>query len=104
MIDRTDLLLIAIMALTTYLVRAIPFTAMRKKIKNRYLKSVLYYMPYAILSAMTIPAVFYSTGNPLVSAAGFAAGMILSLAGCSLFTVSAACSAVSLIVWLIARR
>ena len=99
--DRLTLILIAVMALTTYLVRAVPFAAMRKKIRNRYLKSVLYYMPYAILSAMTVPAVFFSTGSVTVAAAGFAAGMALSLAGCPLFTVSAVCSAVSLAVWLL---
>ena len=101
--DRLTLILIAVMALTTYLVRAVPFAAMRKKIENRFLRSVLCYMPYAILSAMTVPAVFYSTGSIAVSAAGFAVGMILSLMGRSLFTVSAACSAVSLGVWLLTK-
>ena len=100
---RVTFMLIAIMALTTYLVRAFPFAAMRKKVKNRFLRSVLFYMPYAILSAMTVPAVFLSTGSIAVSAAGFAVGMILSLMGKSLFTVSAVCSGVSLCVWLLTR-
>lgn len=91
--------LIAVMALTTYLVRMIPFTAMRKKITDPFLKSVLYYMPYAILSAMTIPAVFTATGDPLSSLAGFAVGMVLALCGQSLLTVAAAASAASLAVW-----
>ena len=54
---------IAVMAGVTYLVRMIPFTAFRKQIKSRFIKSVLYYLPYAVLSAMTVPAIFYSTGN-----------------------------------------
>ena len=51
------------MAGVTYLVRMIPFTAFRKQIKSRFIKSILYYLPYAVLSAMTVPAIFYSTGN-----------------------------------------
>lgn len=54
---------IAVMAGVTYLVRMIPFTAFRKQIKSRFIKSTLYYLPYAVLSAMTVPAIFYSTGN-----------------------------------------
>ena len=54
---------IAVMAGVTYLVRMIPFTAFRKQIKSRFIKSILYYLPYAVLSAMTVPAIFYSTGN-----------------------------------------
>ena len=54
---------IAVMAGVTYLIRMIPFTAFRKQIKSRFIKSVLYYLPYAVLSAMTVPAIFYSTGN-----------------------------------------
>ena len=54
---------IAVMAGVTYLIRMIPFTVFRKQIKSRFIKSVLYYLPYAVLAAMTVPAIFYSTGN-----------------------------------------
>ena len=47
--------LMIIMAVTTYLVRMIPFTAFRKKITNPFFKSLIYYLPYALLSAMTFP-------------------------------------------------
>ena len=57
------ILYIAVMAGVTYLVRMIPFTLFRKQIKSRFIKSILYYLPYAVLSAMTVPAIFYSTGN-----------------------------------------
>ena len=103
MTDRHVLLLILVMAGTTYLVRAVPFAAMRKKIENRYLRSVLRYLPYAILSAMTIPAVFRCAGSAPVSLAGFAAGMILAVQGKSLFAVSAAASLTALAVWLLTR-
>ena len=54
---------IAVMAGVTYLIRMIPFAAFRKQIKSRFIKSILYYLPYAVLAAMTVPAIFYSTGN-----------------------------------------
>ena len=103
MTDRHVLLLILVMAGTTYLVRAVPFAAMRKKIENGYLRSVLRYLPYAILSAMTIPAVFRCAGSVPVSLAGFAAGLILAVLGKSLFAVSAAASLTALAVWLLIR-
>lgn len=53
-----------VMSLVTYLIRMIPFVLVKKKIKNRFLLSFLYYVPYAVLSVMTIPAIFYSTGVP----------------------------------------
>lgn len=80
---------ITVMAGVTYLVRMLPAVLCREKIKSRLLNSFLYYMPYAILSAMTIPAVFYSTGSAVSAAAGFAAAAVLSLKGKSLIIASA---------------
>ena len=56
---------IAVMAIVTYLVRMLPFVIFRKKITNVRVKSFLYYVPYAVLSAMTFPAIFTSTGTKL---------------------------------------
>ena len=72
------LIYIAVMAGVTYLVRMIPFTLFRKQIKSRFIKSVLYYLPYAVLSAMTVPAIFYSTGNPIAAVAGTVAAVIVA--------------------------
>lgn len=83
---------IAVMAGVTYLVRMIPFTLMRKKIKSRFLRSFFYYIPYAVLSAMTIPAIFYSTGNMITAAAGTAAAVILAYFGLPLIVVALAAS------------
>ena len=69
---------IAVMAVTTYLIRVIPFVAVRGKIKSRFLNSVLYYIPFAVLSAMTFPAVFYATGDVLSSTIGTFAALILA--------------------------
>lgn len=88
-------LYIMVMALVTYLIRMIPLTVFRKKITNPFIRSFLYYVPYACLTAMTVPAVFYAT-NSLVSAfAGVAVAVILACCRRSLVTVAAgACLAV----------
>ena len=54
----TMLLYIAVMAGVTYLVRAVPFVAFRKKIQSKFIRSMLYYLPYAVLTAMVLPGVF----------------------------------------------
>lgn len=74
----TKLLYIAVMAGVTYLIRMIPFTVFKKKIKSRFIQSVLYYIPYAVLSAMTFPAIFYSTDSPVTAAIGTAVAIILA--------------------------
>lgn len=91
-------LYILVMALVTYLIRMIPLTVFRNKITNPFIRSFLYYVPYACLTAMTIPAVFYAT-NSLVSAfAGVAVAVILACCRRSLVTVAAgACLAVFMV-------
>ena len=92
------LLYIFAMALTTYLVRMIPFTAFRKKIKSRFARSFFYYIPYAVLAAMTFPAIFYSTGSILSAAVGLAVAMILAFFNQSLIVVSLAACAAAFVV------
>ncbi len=80
---------------TTYLVRMLPLVLMKGKITNRFLLSFLHYIPYAVLSVMTIPAIFTATGSLTSAAAGFAVAMLLAWKGRSLLTVAAAaCAAV----------
>lgn len=90
---RADYLLyIAVMALTTYLVRMLPFTLFRKKITSRFAKSFFHYIPYAVLAAMTVPAIFYSTNSILSAAAGFAVAILLAFLDRPLILVAlAAC-------------
>ena len=71
-------LYIAVMACVTYLIRMIPFTVFRKKIKSRFLKSFLFYIPYAVLSAMTIPEIFYSTGETVTALVGTVVAAVLA--------------------------
>lgn len=54
---------IAVMAGTTYLIRALPMLLVRRKIKSHFVQSFLYYVPYAVLAAMTVPAILESTAS-----------------------------------------
>ena len=69
---------VAVMALVTYLIRMLPIAAFRKKIQNKFVLDFLYYVPYAVLAAMTIPAVFYSSNGLISAAAGFVVAVVLS--------------------------
>ena len=88
------ILYIAIMAGVTYLIRVVPFTVFRKKIQNHFLQSFLYYIPYAVLSAMTI---FYSTGNVITAAVGTVVAVLLAYWNLPLIVVALAASAAALV-------
>ncbi len=81
-------LMILVMAGVTYLIRMIPFAFFRKKIKSEYLKSFLYYIPYAVLSAMTFPYILYSTGNIYTAIIGTVVAIVASVCKRSLLTVA----------------
>lgn len=94
-------LYILVMAVTTYLIRAIPLTLIKKPIRNRFLKSFLHYVPAACLTAMTFPAILYATNNAPLSihmlsgGAGLVVAVLLALKKRSLIVVAvAACAAV----------
>ena len=79
---------VAVMALVTYLIRMLPLAAFRKKITSRFLMNFLFYVPYAVLSAMTIPAVFYSSGSIWSAAAGCIVAVVLAFFEKGLLTVA----------------
>lgn len=88
---------VLVMALTTYLIRAIPLTLLKKPIKSRFVRSFLHYVPTACLTAMTFPAILYATENIISGAMGLAVGILLALKKKSLIIVAvAACAAVFL--------
>ena len=87
---------IAIMAGVTYLIRMIPFTVFQKKIRSRFVLSFLHYVPYAVLSAMTIPAIFYSTGSMITAAVGTVVAIVLAYFEKPLIVVALAASAAAL--------
>lgn len=88
----------AVMAVVTYLIRVMPMLVFRKKIKNRWVKSFLYYVPYTVLSAMTFPAVFSSTGSFVSAAAGSAVAIVLAYCRRSLLTVAVGAALTAFIV------
>lgn len=93
---------IAVMALTTYLIRMIPLVFFRKEIKNRFIRSFLAYVPCACLTAMTFPAILYSTNAVISGAIALAVALIAALCKRSLVTVAAlSCAAVFITEWII---
>ena len=89
------------MAGVTYLIRMIPFAAFRKQIKSRFIKSILYYLPYAVLAAMTVPAIFYSTGNLKSAVVGTVVAVVVAFFEKPLLIVALAAAASGLITDLI---
>ena len=81
-------IMILAMAAVTYLIRMIPLVFFRKKITSIYLRSLLYYIPYAVLSAMTFPYIFYSTGNLWTALIGTGVALIAAVCKRSLLIVA----------------
>ena len=92
---------ILVMAVVTYFIRMLPLTLIRGKIKSRFIRSFLYYVPYACLMAMTFPAVFFSASSMLAAIAGVIVAIILALKGKGLMTVALAASITIFLVSLI---
>lgn len=88
---------IVVMAGVTYLIRMIPFAFFKRKIKSRFFRSFLYYIPYAVLSAMTIPAIFYSTGNMFTAVVGTITALILAYFNLPLIIVALAAAVAAFI-------
>jgi len=90
-----------IVALSTYLIRAIPFSLIRKKITNTFLKSFLSYIPYTVLAAMTFPGALYVTGSIISSLTGIVVALIFAIKGKSLTLVAIMACLSALIVELL---
>ncbi len=87
-------LYIAVMAGVTYLIRVLPLTLIRREIKNRTIRSFLYYVPYVTLAVMTFPAILDATGSMWSGLAALLAGIALAWFGGNLFQVAVAACAV----------
>lgn len=81
-------------AIVSYLIRVLPLTLIRKSIKNQFLKSFLYYVPYVTLAAMTFPAIVEATTSPVAGIIALVVGIALSWFGAGLFPVACVCCAV----------
>ncbi|MBQ1501840.1 MAG: AzlD domain-containing protein [Firmicutes bacterium] len=92
---------ILIMAAVTYLIRVLPLTLIRKEIKNTFLRSFLYYVPYVTLAVMTFPAILDATNSVWGGLLALIAGVVLAWVGASLFQVAIACCVVVFVLELI---
>lgn len=93
---------LAVTAVSTYLVRMLPLVLMKGRIRSRFVLSFLHYIPYAVLSVMTVPAIFSATGDIRTAAVGFLVALGLSWSNQSLVQVAAAaCAAVLLAQYLL---
>ena len=89
---------ILVMFAVTYLIRVLPLTLIRKEIKNKTIRSFLYYVPYVTLAVMTFPAIINATQSPIAGAAALVVGIAAAWFGASLFQVSVSCCAVVLVL------
>lgn len=80
---------IIVMAVVTYAIRALPLTLIRKEIKNNFIKSFLFYVPFVTLSVMTFPAILHATSNIWSALTGFIVAVILAYNNQGLFKVAA---------------
>ncbi len=102
MTHETFFIYLALMAGSTFLIRAIPFVLVKKKIENIYIRSFLTYIPYAVLTAMTLPAILYATESLWSAAVGLLAAVLMSVFGFGLMPVAVvACAAVYVTEWVL---
>lgn len=84
-------LYIAVMAVVTYTVRAVPMTLLRKPIRSVFLQSFLYYVPYVTLAVMTVPAIVEATQSPVAGVAALLVGIAAAWLGAGLLPVATLC-------------
>ncbi|MBE6718646.1 MAG: AzlD domain-containing protein [Ruminococcaceae bacterium] len=89
---------IAVMAVVTYLIRVLPLTLIRKQIKNKFLKSFLYYVPYVTLAVMTFPAIIHATQSTYSGILALIVGILVAWFGFDLFKTAVSCCTVVLIL------
>lgn len=95
------LVCLAIMAGITYLIRVLPITVLRKKITSVFIKSFLFYVPYAVLAALTFPAIFTATGNIVTSVVGTVIALIFAFFDLGLIAVAIGAVAGALLAGLV---
>ena len=91
-------LYILVCAGVSLLIRELPLTLIRKPIKNRFLRSFLYYVPYVTLAVMTFPAILHATSSPVAGLAALVLGIAAAWFGANLFQVAVGCCAIVLIL------
>lgn len=89
---------LCIMAGVSYLIRVLPLTLIRKPIKNKFIQSFLYYVPYVTLAVMTFPAIVEATQSPVSGLIAFLVGIAAAWLGADLFKTAVFCCAAVLVV------
>ena len=89
---------IFIMAAVSYAIRVLPLTLIKKPIKNKFLQSFLYYVPYVTLAVMTFPAIVNATQSPLSGLVALIVGIVAAWVGADLLIVAVSCCAVVLLL------
>ena len=89
---------ILIMAGVSFAIRALPLTLIRRQIKNRFLQSFLYYVPYVTLAVMTFPAILSATQSPVSGAFALVVGIVAAWLGASLLQVAVSCCTIVLLL------
>lgn len=84
-------LYLGLTALTCNLVRVVPMLLIRGKIRNQFVRSFLYYVPYVTLAVMTFPAIIEATQTPLAGIVALFLGILAAWFGWNLFSVSILC-------------
>jgi branched-subunit amino acid transport protein len=79
---------VAVMFAVTYALRAVPLLLVRGELRNRRLRTFLEFTPYAVLTAMTLPAVIHATAHWWSGVAGIVAAIVLAWRGMSLMPVA----------------
>ena len=92
---------IVIMIIVTNLIRVVPIILIRGRIRNRFLRSFLYYVPYVTLAVMTFPAIIEATQSPIAGVSALLMGIIAAICGLGLFPVAAICCIVVFVTELI---
>ena len=98
---RSIIIYMIIMAAVTYLIRVLPLTLIRKEIKNTFIRSFLYYVPYVTLAVMTFPAIISATESPIAAFISFVVAMVLAWMGASLFKVAVVACVVVFVIELL---
>ena len=89
--DKNIYIYILIMGAVSYLIRALPMTLLKKPIKNRFIRSFLYYVPYVTLAVMTFPAIINATQSPVSGILALIVGIVTAAIGFNLFKVAVSC-------------
>ena len=98
-------LYIAVCAGVSFLIRELPLTLIRRPIRNRFLRSFLFYVPYVTLAVMTFPSILHATSSPIAGLAALVLGIAAAWLGANLFQVAVGCPAISLaLAFLLTRR